>query len=60
MKKNFVYSTSEFVIDYLTHNGKGQIIIDCNMYFKKQKEIQRKLKNCEITSWVQRKKGDQV
>ena len=57
MKKNFVYSTSEYVIEYRNESGgTGTIIIDCNYYDKINKILQRKLKGCEITSWIQRPK----
>lgn len=58
LPRNFTYSTSEYVIEYTTGNGKGTMIIDCNLYDKINKIVQRKLKGCIITNWYQRKKGE--
>lgn len=59
LPRNFAYSTSEIVIEYQTNNGSGTMIIDCNLYDKINKIVQRKLKGCFITNWYQRRKGDQ-
>ena len=57
LPRNFVYSNSEYVITYKTQSGgSGEIIIDCNYYDKVNKILQRKLKGCEITQWIQRRK----
>lgn len=57
--RNFTYSTSEFVIEYVsTNRNTGTMIIDCNFYLANQKEIQRRLKDCEILKWYQRAKGE--
>lgn len=56
LPRNFTYSTSEYVIEYTTGNGKGTMVIDCNLYDKISKIVQRKLKGCTITSWIQRRK----
>lgn len=56
LPRNFAYSTSEYVISYKSNSGSGEIIIDCNYYDKINKILQRKLKGCEITGWIQRRK----
>ena len=60
MSRHFAYSTSEYVIEYLSSSGKGRIIIDTNLYAENHKEIQRRLKGCEILKWYQRAKGEAV
>ena len=60
LPRNFTYSTSEYVIEYTTSNGKGTMVIDCNLYDKISKIVQRKFKGCIITNWYQRRKGQQV
>lgn len=60
LPRNFAYSTSEYVIEYLSSSGKGTIIIDTNVYTANHKEIQRRLKGCEILKWYQRAKGEAV
>ena len=57
LPRNFVYSSSEYVITYKNQSGgSGEIIIDCNYYDRVNKILQRKLKGCEITQWIQRRK----
>lgn len=61
LPRNFVYSNSEYVISYKNQSGaSGEIIIDCNYYDKVNKILQRKLKGCEITQWIQRRKENAV
>lgn len=57
LPRNFAYSTSEYVIRYQSPSGKGEIVIDCNYYDKINKILQRKLKDCQILEWSQRRKG---
>ena len=57
LPRDFVYSSSEYVIKYKTKSGgSGEIIIDCNYYDKVNKILQSKLKGCEILQWYQRAK----
>lgn len=57
MKKQIIiFSNFEIVIDYQTPYSKGTMIMDLNFYTKNHKVIMRKLKDCVITSMVERLK----
>ena len=57
MKKQVIpISTTEIVIQYVSPYSKGEMIIDTNFFTKNSKVIMRKLKDCEITSMIERKK----
>lgn len=44
---------SYFIINYITHYSKGQLIIEKSYYAKKCKKIMVKLKDCVITSFIE-------
>ena len=57
MKKQIIpFSNHEIVIEYITPYSKGTMIMDLNFYSKYHKVIMRKLKDCEITSMIERRK----
>ena len=58
MKKNqLVESTTEVEIQYETPYSKGVMIIDTNFYQKNHKKIMKKLKDCNITTMIERRKA---
>ena len=57
MKKQVIpISTTEIVIQYVSPYSKGTMIVDTNFFTKNHKLIMKKLKDCEITSMIERKK----
>ena len=59
MKKNqvrFSFAKTELVIEYQSGYSKGTIIVDTNYYNKYSKLFERKMKDCIITSMVEREK----
>ena len=56
-RKLIPYSDSEIVIEYISPYSKGTMIIDVNYYNAFHKQIVKKLKDCEIISFIERTKG---
>ena len=56
MAKKVAESNKVYVIDYQSPYSHGQIIVDTNFYEKNINKFNRKLKDCEILSLIEREK----
>lgn len=55
-KSSFSFSKYELVITYQSPYSKGTLIVDTNFYNKNINKFNKKFKDCEIISMIEREK----